>query len=67
MAYLADIKHTCDARDCTERATVRLCTSRHLAVGDYCLGHGDERLRELQEHEDRACRPPKTMPPLVTR
>lgn len=67
MAYLADIETTCAARGCTERATVRLCTSRHLPVGDYCLGHGDERRRELQEREDDARRPPKSIPPLVTR
>lgn len=67
MAYLEPIGYVCSARDCTERATLRLYTSRHMPVGDYCLGHGDERMRQLQEREDMARRPPKSMPPLVTR
>lgn len=62
MAYVRTFNPTCQARDCTERASVELCSSNHLPIGHYCLAHGDERLRQVQELEDRARRP---MPPMI--
>lgn len=66
MARLTPIVNMCIGRDCKNVATVRLWDSCGSMIGDYCLACGHVRLNEQQRLEDSVCRPPKSMPPLVT-
>lgn len=57
MARLRVIKVSCDEPNCYARAVRELHTVLGKRVGQFCLTHGTENLKELQKWEKKY--PPK--------
>lgn len=51
MAYLVDLKITCDAPYCSSRAVVELRDWINETRGRYCRAHGKKALREREKLE----------------
>lgn len=52
MAYLKNLKFTCDRAACTSSATQTLYNRYNAPCGSYCGKHAKEALKRLQEAED---------------